>query len=151
MQVPVVPTFSPAATFAKALYSSAGVEFDRVRILIVKGDDEVLKDTTVAFSQASADLTLPLVIAATPGQVVKATLGSSTLQPKIAFGIATLPVANACAEKVTDDPAAYFPSPGVTFTVSAVAPGPTGTRTTGVGGVVDVAPTARVVTFDVPE
>jgi hypothetical protein len=69
-----VPVFSPAATAAKAVYAAAGIEYDRVRVVIVRGEAEVLKDTTVAFSPASAELTLPLVISATPGEIVKATL-----------------------------------------------------------------------------
>jgi hypothetical protein len=73
-RVPIVPVFSPAANAAKAVYTAAGIEFDRVRIVIIRGEAEVLKDTTVAFSPSSADLTLPLVISATPGEIVKATL-----------------------------------------------------------------------------
>jgi hypothetical protein len=72
--VPVVPTFSRTATFAKAVYSLAGLEYDRVRVLITRGTTEVLKDTTVDYSPASPDLTLPLTLAADPGEVVTATL-----------------------------------------------------------------------------
>ena len=74
VRVPIAPTFSKSATFAKAVYSAAGIEFDRVRVLIVRGEVEVLKDTTVAFSPTSPDLTLPLTITANPGEVVTATL-----------------------------------------------------------------------------
>ena len=74
VRVPVAPTFSKSATFAKAVYAAAGIEFDRVRVLIVRGEAEVLKDTTVAFSPSSADLTLPLLITANPGEVVTVTL-----------------------------------------------------------------------------
>jgi hypothetical protein len=74
VRVPVVPVFSEAATFAKALYSSAGIEFDHVGVLIVRGESTVLKDTSVAFSASSAALTLPLLVTANPGEIVKVTL-----------------------------------------------------------------------------
>src|SRR4051812_29233695 len=74
VRVPIVATFSSAATFAKALYAAAGIEYDRVRVLIVKGETEVLKDTTVAYSPTSAELSLPLLITANPGEIVNVTL-----------------------------------------------------------------------------
>ena len=74
VQVSVAPTFSKAATFAKALYSAAGIEFDNVRVLIVRGESEVLKDTSLAFSPASTELTLPLLVVANPGEEVTVTL-----------------------------------------------------------------------------
>lgn len=74
VRVNVAPTFSAAASFAKALYSAAGIDFDRVRVLIVRGQTEVLKDTTVAFVSTQSELTLPLVVAAVAGEQVQVTL-----------------------------------------------------------------------------
>src|ERR1041384_8172057 len=74
VRVPIVPVFSSSATHAKAFYAAAGIQFDRVRIVIIRDEAEVLKDTTVAFSPSSAELTLPLLITANPGEVVTATL-----------------------------------------------------------------------------
>jgi hypothetical protein len=74
VRVPIVPTFSQAATLAKALYTATGIEFDRVRIVITRNEAELLKDTTVAFSPTSTDLTLPLFVTANPGETVTATI-----------------------------------------------------------------------------
>jgi hypothetical protein len=74
VRVPIVPTFGAAANFAKALYAAAGIQYDRVRVVITRDETEILKDTTVAFTPTSPDITLPLVITANPGEVVTATL-----------------------------------------------------------------------------
>src|SRR3954471_16068064 len=74
VQVSIVPTFSKSASFAKALYSAAGIEYDHVRILIVRGPTDVLKDTSIAFAPTSTDLTLPLLVVANPGEEFTATI-----------------------------------------------------------------------------
>jgi hypothetical protein len=37
-RVPIVPVFSPAATAAKAVYAAAVFEYDRLRVVLVRGE-----------------------------------------------------------------------------------------------------------------
>lgn len=73
-RISIAPVFSASANFAKALYSAAGIDYDHVRVVIVRAPAEVLKDTTVAFTPGQAELTLPLVVAAGAGEDVTVTL-----------------------------------------------------------------------------
>src|SRR5688572_10695291 len=66
----IVPRFSESATRASAVLAQAGLEFNSVRIVIVRPGPpaDTLKDTTITFSPTSEELTLELSIAATPAE-----------------------------------------------------------------------------------
>src|SRR4051794_24822283 len=67
----IVPHFSQSASRASATLSQAGLSFNSVRILILRPTtppDTVLKDTTIAFSPTSPEITLDLSIAANPSE-----------------------------------------------------------------------------------
>lgn len=121
-QIPVIPTFSPAATFARALYSAAGLEFDRVRVIITRGET-VLKDTTVAFGPTSAELSLPLVISAVPGEVVKATLQYATASMVLYEGSSSVTTIGLSAPAPTPTPVVLVPvGPGSTAETVQISP-----------------------------
>ena len=124
VRVPIVPTFSAGANFAKALYAAAGIEFDRVRIVIIRDEAEVLKDTTVAFSPTSAELTLPLLITANPGEVVTVTLEYRTADIVLYSGTQSVTtVAMGATPTTPPTPLILVPvGPGATATTVEISP-----------------------------
>jgi hypothetical protein len=123
VRIPVAPTFSPAANFAKALYSSAGIEFDRVRVLVVRGESEILKDTTVAFSPTSPELTLPLVVSAAPGEVVQVTLEYRNPDVVLYSGTATVTTQPIAVTTASTTPIVLLPvGPGAAAETIQISP-----------------------------
>jgi hypothetical protein len=123
VQIPVVPTFSPAANFARALYASVGLEFDRVRVIVTR-NDVTLKDTTVSFSPTSPELALPLVIAAVPGEVVKATLQYATATLVLYEGSSSVTtIAVGATQTTPPTPVVLVPvGPGATASTVEITP-----------------------------
>jgi hypothetical protein len=73
----IAPHFSHSASLASATLAQAGLSYNTVRIVISRpGTDspEVLKDTTIAFSPSSPELTLTLSLAAVPSEDLTATV-----------------------------------------------------------------------------
>jgi hypothetical protein len=70
----IAPRFSEAASLASATLATAGVTYNSVRIVIVRPVSDTLKDTTIAFSPSSPEVTLELSIATAPGDSVEAGL-----------------------------------------------------------------------------
>ena len=58
----IAPRFSETASLASATLATAGVNYNSVRIVIVRPASDTLKDTTIAFSPASPEVT--------PGEIV---------------------------------------------------------------------------------
>jgi hypothetical protein len=65
----IAPVFSQSATFAKALYSAAGLELDHVRLVITRPPSEVVKDTTVVYD-GTGELLLDLSIIGPVGELL---------------------------------------------------------------------------------
>src|SRR5262249_38709028 len=57
------PVFSAAAQAAAARLSDFGINFDHVRVVIVRPPADTVADTTVAFAPGHPDLTLDLTVA----------------------------------------------------------------------------------------
>jgi hypothetical protein len=68
----IQPVFSSTAARSSAALSQVGLDFDNVRIVIVRPTADTLKDTTVAFGPTSADLKLELSIDALPAEALSA-------------------------------------------------------------------------------
>src|SRR5438094_8109862 len=62
--IALAPVFSKSAAFAAAHMDDFGITFDHVHIVIVRPPDEVVKDTTVAFTPSMTDLTIDITVAA---------------------------------------------------------------------------------------
>ena len=61
-RVAFVPVFSAAALGIAQHLSEFGIDYDRVRVVLVRPPSDTAKDTTVAFTPASPDLTLSLTV-----------------------------------------------------------------------------------------
>ena len=57
-----LPVFSAAALGIAQHLSEFGIDYDRVRVVLVRPPSDTAKDTTVAFTPASPDLTLSLTV-----------------------------------------------------------------------------------------
>src|SRR4051812_427906 len=68
----IVPSFSEGATRAAATLAAAGVDFDNVRIVIVRPPSDTLKDTTIVFGPTTPPLTLELSVVAAPSEALSA-------------------------------------------------------------------------------
>jgi hypothetical protein len=61
-RVAFAPVFSAAALGIAQHLSEFGIDYDRVRVVLVRPPSDTAKDTTVAFTPASPDLTLSLTV-----------------------------------------------------------------------------------------
>jgi hypothetical protein len=61
-RVAFAPVFSAAALGIAQHLSEFGIDYDRVRVVLVRPPADTAKDTTVAFTPASPDLTLSLTV-----------------------------------------------------------------------------------------
>jgi hypothetical protein len=73
----IAPRFSRNASLASATLAQAGLDFDHARIVIVRPASDTLKDTTIAFTPTSTELTLELAIAAVPAEELVAAIAFS--------------------------------------------------------------------------
>src|ERR1043166_5442003 len=112
------PTFSPAAQAVYAQLAQFGLEFDRVRIVIVRPPNETVLDTTVTFRPGQKDTTLDLSI------TVKSTeeLFAAKLQYRDQQGV--LFEGNAPVRAHAPD----APAPPFQVTITYVGPGSTVAR-----------------------
>lgn len=69
-----VPKFEPGANRTVTALAQVGLQYDNVRIVIVRPETDTLKDTTVAFHSTDAPLTLELSVLAIPEEHLGATL-----------------------------------------------------------------------------
>lgn len=70
----LLPRFTDEATRSAATLAEGGVQFDHVRIVIVRPASDTLKDTSVVFGPTSSALTLELAVNAVPDEALKAAL-----------------------------------------------------------------------------
>jgi hypothetical protein len=66
------PVFSTGASRSSATLSQAGLDFDNVRIVIVRPASDTLKDTTVVFGPNSSEIQLELSVEALPAEALSA-------------------------------------------------------------------------------
>ncbi|HET9426386.1 MAG TPA: hypothetical protein VFO55_13535 [Gemmatimonadaceae bacterium] len=125
----IAPRFSQNATLASAALAQAGLEFDHVRIVIVRPASDTLKDTTLVFTPSSSQLTLELSIAAIPSETVVASLQftQATAQgTRVMFSGSANVKAVALTQAATATPAEIvvnYTGPGSNATSVAIQPG----------------------------
>jgi hypothetical protein len=68
----IVPAFSASAARTSATLSQVGLDFDNVRIVIVRPAADTLKDTTVTFGPTSPEARLELSVDAIPSEALSA-------------------------------------------------------------------------------
>jgi hypothetical protein len=69
-----IPKFEAGANRTVTALAQVGLQYDNVRIVIVRPETDTLKDTTVAFHSTDAPLTLELSVLAIPEEHLGATL-----------------------------------------------------------------------------
>lgn len=121
----IVPRFSDQAALTSATLSAAGLEYDNVRIVITRPPNETLKDTTIAFTPASAALTLELGVAALPQESLVAAVEFRQGTTVIFSGSATVKaVATSVSAVATPvEIEVEYAGPGATATKVAISPG----------------------------
>ena len=121
----IVPRFSESATRASAALNEAGASYNQVRIVIVRPATDTLKDTTLAFTPTSSELTLELSIAAIPSEAVDATVQFKQDNEVIFSGKSTVkalaPTAAGSATPIEIE--VEYTGPGSTVETVAIQPG----------------------------
>jgi len=121
----IAPHFSQAATLASATLAQAGLSYNSVHIVIIRPATDTLKDTTVAFSPASAALTLELSIAAVPSEALIASVEFKQDATVMFSGTANVkalaPTSASTATPV--EVVVNYTGPGSTATSVAITPG----------------------------
>ena len=121
----IVPRFSESASLASATLAQAGLTYNSVRIVIVRPATDTLKDTTIAFSPSSADLTLELSLAAVPAEALIAAVEFKQDNTVIFTGSANVtavaPTAAATATPI--EVIVSYTGPGSTAASVTVSPG----------------------------
>lgn len=112
--------FTPGAKAASALIHAAGLDVDRVQVVIAL-ETETLRDTSIAFVSGQ-DQTLDLDVAVEPGTALKATVNYFAGTVLLYSGSTTV------TAYAIGTPANQIPT--ATITVAAVAPGVNATRVT---------------------
>ncbi|HEY4302911.1 MAG TPA: hypothetical protein VGM82_00480 [Gemmatimonadaceae bacterium] len=117
-------SFSPSAKAAAALIHAAGLNVDRVQVLISRSSSQTLRDTTIALVEGQ-DQTLDLDVPVDPGTALTATVNyyAGTVLLYSGSGAVTAYAPNTPTEQI----------PKATIIVVAVAPGSTATRVTVAG------------------
>lgn len=122
----IVPHFSASATRAAATLAQAGHDYNTVRIVIVRPANDTLKDTTIAFSAASAEVMLELSVAAIPSELLKAALQFRKDNVELFSGIADVKAIALTATSSTTPSVVEvdYTGPGSTATSVTIQPGP---------------------------
>lgn len=121
----IVPRFSHDAANISATLAEAGLDFDHVRIVIVRPASDTLKDTTIVFTPTSSQVTLELSVLAVPAEALQAAI-QFTQAGQVMFS-GTAPVkAISGTQSATATPVAIevqYAGPGATATNVTIAPG----------------------------
>jgi hypothetical protein len=81
------PVFSQAAAAAFANLADFNIDFDHVRVSVIRPPSETVKDTLVAFRPGQAAITLDLTVPVrVPGEVFKVTIDYVTTQTVVFHG-----------------------------------------------------------------
>jgi hypothetical protein len=123
----LTPRFEPSASLTAASLAQLGLEYDSVRVVIVrlptdtlKPPTETLRDTTIRYHSTDSPVTLELSVLAVPGEQLRATVQYKSGATVLFEGKAN----------VTATPAnvAGTPANAVSITVKYTGPGATATR-----------------------
>jgi hypothetical protein len=121
----IVPRFSESASLASATLAQAGLTYNSVRIVIVRPASDTLKDTTIAFSPTSPEVTLELSVVAIPSETLEAGVefkdGNNVIFSGKATTKAISPTASATATPV--EVIVSYSGTGATTAVVAIQPG----------------------------
>lgn len=121
----IVPHFSEDAANISATLAEAGLEFDRVRIVIVRPANDTLKDTTVAFTPTSTQITLELSVLAVPAEALEAGIQFTQAGKLMFSGKGPVRAVNA-TQSATATPVqidVQYAGPGATATNLSIMPG----------------------------
>src|SRR5258708_4409329 len=116
----LAPRFEPNTSRIIAALAQLGLQYDHVRIVIVKPQADTLKDTTVQFLSTDAPLTLELSVLAIPDEHLGATVQFKSGTTVLFEGSATVIAAPANA--------AGAPGNAISVAVTYVGPGATATK-----------------------
>lgn len=127
----IVPRFSESASLASATLAQAGIEYNRVRIVIVRPQTpptptDTLKDTTIVFTPTSAQVTLELAIVAIPTEALRAHVEFRQENTVMFSGTANVTALPPTASRATTpvEVEVNFVGVGSTATSVAITPGP---------------------------
>jgi hypothetical protein len=130
----LAPKFEPGANRVVAALAQLGLQYDHVRIVIVRPQTDTLKDTTVAFQSTDAPLTLVLSVLAIPEEHLGATVQFKSGATVLFQGSATVTATPANVAGTADNAvsvAVTYVGPGATATKLTLSPG-TGTYAAGI-------------------
>lgn len=131
----LAPQFEPGAKQTAAALAQLGIQFDQVRIVIVRlGTIDTLKDTSIVYHNTDAPVTLQLSVLATAGDQLTATVqfrSGSTLLFEGSSNVVAAPVNAIVTADNTVTIVVTYKGPGSTATKVVVAPG-SGTFASGV-------------------
>jgi hypothetical protein len=130
----LAPKFEPSANRTVAALAQLGLQYDHVRIVIVRPPTDTLKDTTVAFHSTDAPLTLVLSVLAIPDEHLGATVQFKSGATVLFQGSATVTATPANVAGTADNAvsvAVTYVGPGATATKLTLSPG-TGTYAAGI-------------------
>ncbi|HTE46140.1 MAG TPA: hypothetical protein VK636_12890, partial [Gemmatimonadaceae bacterium] len=116
----LTPVFSDAANYAVQAYTAAGLEIDRVRVLVTRTPSEILADTTIELVATRGQFFVELRVRASVGEILNARIEYSALGVSLFAGSGTV------VARAIDDADA---SPNI-IAVLPVGPGATATRVT---------------------
>jgi hypothetical protein len=121
----LTPHFSQSATLASATLAEAGLTYTSVRVVIVRPPSDTLKDTTIAFSPTSPEVTLELSIAAVPSEILEAGVQFRNGDDVIFSGKATVKALSPTVSSVGTpvDIEVDYTGPGATATSVTIQPG----------------------------
>ena len=125
LSLSIVPRFSQTASLASATLAQAGLEYNSVRVVIVRPAADTLKDTTIAFTPTSPEVTLELSVVAIPSETLEAGVQFKNGDQVIFSGKATtkaLSPTTASAGTPIEIEVSYS-GPGSTATTVTIQPG----------------------------
>ena len=130
----LAPKFEPGASRVVAALAQLGLQYDHVRIVIVRPPTDTLKDTTVSFHSTDAPLTLELSVLANIDEHLGATVQFKSGTTVLFQGSATVTASAANVAGTADNAvsvAVAYVGPGATATKITLSPG-TGTYASGI-------------------